>query len=191
MKVLVVIGHQNQGSYCHALAAAAVEEASSAGHEVIFHDLYAENFDPILTHGEITGETESDPVATRHCEELLSADVIVVVHPNWWGQPPAILKGWVDRVFQNGKVYEFGEKGQVIGHLAGKAVRVLTTSNTPRDVELAVYGDPLQNLWETCIFQLCGVENFKRRNFESIIMSTQEEREKWLAEVRETVKEVC
>ena len=187
MKVQIVIGHQNQGSYCHALAEAAVDEARGAGHEVIFHDLYADNFDPILTHGEITGEAQPDPVAERHCRELLAADVIVVVHPNWWGQPPAMLKGWVDRVFQNGKVYQFGEDGQVIGHLAGKAVRVFTTSNTPRDVELEVYGDPLQNLWETCVFQLCGVENFKRRNFESIIMSSQEEREQWLAEVRETI----
>ena len=46
MKVLVVIGHQHQGSYCHALAGAAVEEAQAAGHEVVFHDLYAEDFDP-------------------------------------------------------------------------------------------------------------------------------------------------
>ncbi len=190
MNVLVVIGHQHPGSYCHALARAAEEEARDAGHEVVFHDLYAECFDPILTPEEITGEVELDPVVRRHCRELLAADVIVVVHPNWWGQPPAILKGWIDRVFRQGTVYQFGENGELIGHLAGKAVRVFTTSNTPRDVEQEVYGDPLQNLWETCVFRLCGVEDFQRRNFESIIVSSQEERRQWLEELRETVKKL-
>ena len=190
MKVLVVIAHQQQGSFCHALAAAVVEEVETAGHEVVFHDLYDENFDPILTHEEIDGRVELDPVVSRHCDELLAADLIVVVHPNWWGQPPAILKGWIDRVFRQGTIYQFGENGQIIGHLAGKAVLVFTTSNTPRDVELEVYGDPLQNLWETCIFGLCGVTNLMRRNFESIIISSQEEREQWLAELRETVKKL-
>lgn len=188
MKVLVVIGHQHPGSYCHALASAAVEEAKAAGHEVVFHDLYAENFDPILTHEELAGESELDPVVKQHCDELLAADVIVIVHPNWWGQPPAMLKGWIDRVFRQGTIYQFGEEGKVISQIAGKTALVFTTSNTPRDVELEVYGDPLQNLWETCVFGLCGVENFQRRNFESIIMSSQEEREQWLAELRKTVK---
>lgn len=188
MKVLVVIGHQHQGSYCHALAEAAVEEARAAGHEVVFHDLYAENFDPILTQDEIAGDAELDPVVSRHCDELLAADVIVIVHPNWWGQPPAMLKGWVDRVFRQGTIYQFSKDG-VDSKIAGKTALVFTTSNTPRDIELDVYGDPLQNLWETCIFGLCGITNFTRKNFESIIMSSQEEREGWLAELRETVKE--
>ena len=187
MKVLVVIGHQHQGSYCHALAGAAVEEAQAAGHEVVFHDLYAENFDPILTHDEIEGDGGLDAVIRQHCDELLAADRIVIVHPNWWGQPPAMLKGWVDRVFRQGTIYQFSEKG-VDSKIAGKMALVFTTSNTPRDVELEVYGDPLQNLWETCIFGLCGITDFTRRNFESIIMSTHEQRVQWLAEVRETVK---
>lgn len=187
MKVLVIIGHQHQGSFCHALAAAAVEEAEAAGHEVVFHDLYAENFDPILPQGEIAGDEGLDPVVRQHCDELLAADMIVIVHPNWWGQPPAILKGWVDRVFRQGTIYRFGEGG-VDSEIAGSAALVFTTSNTPRDVELKAFGDPLQNLWENCIFGLCGISNFTRRNFESVIMSTLEERKQWLVDLRETVR---
>ena len=111
-----------------------------------------------------------------------------MVHPNWWAMPPAILKGWVDRVFRQGVVYEFGPNG-VIQHLAGRTALVFTTSNTPRDDELKLYGDPLENLWKTCIFGLCGVQDFCRRNFESIIMSTPQERAGWLAEVRKLVQE--
>jgi putative NADPH-quinone reductase len=188
MKVLVVIGHQNPGSYCHAIAAAAVEELKAAGHEVVFHDLYQERFDPILPHAEVPKDAVPAPEIARHCAELREADGFVVVHPNWWGQPPAMLKGWIDRVFRQGVVYEFGEDGSVTGHLAGKTAVVLTTSNTPRDAELELFGDPLQNLWERCIFGFCGVEAFERRNFESIVLSTLEQRKAWLEEVRAIVR---
>ena len=187
MKVLVIIGHQHQGSFCHALADAAVEEAEAAGHEVIFHDLYAEKFDPVLPHEEIAGEENLAPEVRRHCDELLGADLIVIVHPNWWGQPPAMLKGWIDRVFRQGTIYRFSENG-VQSEIAGKTALVFTTSNTPRDIELEAYGDPLQNLWQNCIFGLCGITNFTRRNFESVIMSTLEERKQWLTDLRETIR---
>ncbi len=103
--------------------------------------------------------------------------------------PPAILKGWIDRVLCQGVAYEFGEAGAVIGHLEGKRAVVFTTSNTPRDAEMKLFGDPLENLWKNCIFGFCGVEDFHRRNFESIILSTLEERQAWLEEVRRTIRE--
>lgn len=187
MKVIVIIGHQRRGSFCHAIAATAVEQLRSDGHEVIYHDLYEEQFDPLLPHAEIGDEDQIDPVVRRHIDEVLSADGYVVVHPNWWGQPPAILKGWIDRVMRQGSVYRFTARG-VDGFLRGKAALVLTTSNTPREDELRLFGDPLENLWKACIFNFVGVEDFQRRNFESIVLSTLEQRQGWLAEVRQTVK---
>ena len=89
--------------------------------------------------------------------------------------PPAILKGWLDRVLRQGVAYQFGPGG-VEPLLAGRRAVVLTTSNTPRDDELRLFGDPLENLWKACVFHFCGVEDFFRRNFESIILSTPEQR---------------
>ena len=66
---------------------------------------------------------------------------------------------------------------------------MFTTSNTPRDDELRLYGDPLENLWKTCVFGMCGVDDFLRRNFESIIMSTLDQRRAWLEEVRRIVRQ--
>ena len=187
MRILVILGHQKAGSFCHAIAQTAVEVLRAGGHDVVYHDLYAERFDPILLHEEIPKDAPQNPVVRRHCEEVRAADGYVVVHPNWWAQPPAILKGWLDRVFRQGVAYEFGAGGAVIEHLAGKRAVVFTTSNTPRDVELAVFGDPLENLWKTCIFGFCGARDFYRRNFESVVMSTPEQRAKWLAEVRQII----
>ena len=189
MKILVVLGHQNPKSFCRAIADTAVLELRAAGHEVVFHDLYEEGFDPILPHEEVPRNAPLPPIVQKHCDELLWADGYVVVHPNWWAQPPAMLKGWVDRVFRQGLAYGFGPQG-VVGHLKGRSALVITTSNTPRDQEIALYGDPLENLWKTCIFGFCGVEKFRRRNFESIVMSTPEQRQEWLAEVRRLVREL-
>jgi NAD(P)H dehydrogenase (quinone) len=188
MNVYVVIGHQRQGSYCHAIAAAAVEELRAAGHEVVCHDLYAERFDPILPDEEIPKGAALDPVIEQHCRELAAADGYVVVHPNWWAMPPAILKGWLDRVWRQGVVYQFSPDG-VDPLLRGKRAVVFTTSNTPREDELRLFGDPLENLWKACVFQFCGVDNFLRRNFEPIILSTPEQRQTWLQEVRSIVRE--
>ncbi len=188
MNVLVILANQHQGSFCHAIAAAATETLQASGHEVVFHDLYAEGFDPVLPHEEIPKTAPLPPVIQQHCQEVRQADGYVIVHPNWWAMPPAILKGWIDRVFRQGVAYEFGPQG-VIEHLQGKSALVFTTSNTPRDEELARFGDPLENLWKTCIFGFCGVQRFCRRNFEPIILSTHPQRTQWLAEVRRLVAE--
>ncbi len=189
MNILVIIGHQRKGSFCHAIAAAAVEELEAGGHQVTYHDLYEERFDPILPHEEIAKGTPKHPTIEQHCRELAAADGYVIVHPNWWGMPPAILKGWIDRVLCQGVAYEFGDQGRVIQHLAGKRAAVFTTSNTPRDMEMELFGDPLENLWKNCIFGFCGVSDFVRRNFESIILSTHEQRTEWLQQVRRIVRE--
>jgi putative NADPH-quinone reductase len=179
MKIFVLIGHQRIGSFCHAIAATAIEELKAAGHEVIYHDLYAEKFDPILYQEEIPRDAEIPPEIKRHIDEVLSADGYLVVHPNWWAMPPAILKGWIDRVIRQGLMYKFGPNG-LEGMLGGRKAVVFTTSNTPREDELRLYGDPLENLWKTCIFGFCGLTDFTRRNFDSVIMSTPEQRDAWI-----------
>ncbi len=188
MKVLVVIGHQAKGSFCHAIAETAIQTLKSAGHEVVYHDLYDEQFDPILPQHEIPKQAELPPAVKQHCDEVLSADGYVIVHPNWWGQLPAVLKGWIDRVFRQGVAYEFAAGGAINGFLKGKTAQVFTTSNTPRDVELQWFGDPLENWWKICVFDFCGLSDFERRNFESMVMSTPEQRQTWLSEVQEIVR---
>ena len=194
MKVLVVLGHPQPGSFNHAIARTAVTALEKNGHEVIFRDLYAERFDPVLPDEEIPDEAALDPVIRRHGAELAEADGIIVVHPNWWGQPPAVLKGWIDRVFRPGVAYSFLEgdngEGVPVGLLRARAALVLNTANTPEERELKVFGDPLERLWKACIFDLCGVEAFHRRMFRVIVMSTPEQRLAWLREVEDLVSRV-
>jgi len=188
-RLSVILAHPRQGSFNHAIAATAVQKLEAQGHEVWFHDLYQEDFDPVLLAPELERQANLNPDLAQHCEEIAQADGIVIVHPNWWGQPPAILKGWVDRVLRPELAYRFqeGDAGDGVpeGLLQAKAAVVFTTSNTPVARELAVFGDPLETLWKNCIFGLCGVPLFFRKNFAVVVTSTAAQRQAWLEEVRE------
>ncbi len=137
------------------------------------------------------GRPRCPPEIHRHCREIAEADGIVIVHPNWWGQPPAILKGWVDRVIRPGVAYEFleGDKGEGVpkGLLKARAALVFNTSNTPEERERDVFADPLETLWKNCVFGLCGVGNFYRKMFCVVVTSSANERTRWLEEVEDTV----
>jgi putative NADPH-quinone reductase len=191
VKVSVILAHPYPGSFNHAIAETVLRTLAANGHTVLFHDLYVERFDPVLPYEEIQRDAELDPVVTQHCEEIAATDGIVIVHPDWWGQPPAILKGWVDRVLRPGVAYRFleGDKGEGIpvGLLHAKAAIVFNTSNTPPEREQAAFGDPLERLWRDCIFAFCGVPEFHRRMFSVVVTSTEKEREGWFGEVGEMV----
>lgn len=194
MNISVILAHPDKNSFNHAIAQTVVGEIESHGNKVWFHDLYQENFDPILLAPEIARDAILSPEIKAHCNEISSAEGIVIIHPNWWGQPPAILKGWIDRVIRPGVAYEFiGEdsgEGIPNGLLKAKFALVINTSNTPSERENKVFGDPLESLWKNCAFELCGVKNFYSRMFNIIVVSSQKDRENWLAESKEIVKKV-
>jgi putative NADPH-quinone reductase len=191
MNISVILAHPNKQSFNHVIAETAIKQLQRNGHEVIFHDLYYEKFDPILHLNEIQDKAPLPKKIEIHCKEIGSADGIIIIHPNWWGQPPAILKGWVDRVMRPGVAYKFleGDKGEGIpvGLLKAKAAIVFNTANTPPKREQEVFGDPLQLLWKNCLFDLCGVPSFYREMFTVVVTSTYEKRLGWVRKVQEII----
>ena len=191
MKISVILGHPKRGSFNHAIAGTVVRTLKTNGHEVAFHDLYQEAFDPVLPDVELPKGAVVPTLIMRHCDEIAAADGIVIVHPNWWGQPPAIVKGWIDRVIRPGVAYEFKEgdsgEGIPVGLLRAKSALIFNTSNTEAQREQEVFGDPLERIWKDCIFGLCGVKHVLRRTFSVMVLSTEQQREAWLDEVRATV----
>jgi NAD(P)H dehydrogenase (quinone) len=191
MNVMIILAHPKQGSFNHAMAKAAIQALQQNGHQAVFHDLYQESFDPILRFEEIPREAPLDPIIQRHCQEIASAEGIIMVHPNWWGMPPAILKGWVDRIIRPGVAYEFleGDSGEGVprGLLRIRQAIVFNTANTDPAREQSNFGDPLETIWKNCIFGLCGVAKFHRRTFSVVVSSTPEERRDWLYEVKSTI----
>jgi len=187
MKVLIVLAHPDQNSFNHAIADTCLKRLSDNGYDIIFHDLYQEEFDPLLDKNEIPKDGKVDDMIEWYCAELTDCDGIIIVHPNWWGQPPAILKGWIDRVFRPGIAYEFEDgdlgEGIPVGLLRAETALVFNTSNTNADREYTVFKDPLELIWNNCIFDLCGVRRFERRMFRIIVTSDADQRKAWLDEV--------
>ena len=107
MLALIVVANPSPQSLSHAMASAAERVLVARGYEIAYHDLYAEHFDPVQPTGEGGNVGSSNVLVEQHCSELARADLILVFHPNWWGQPPAILKGWIDRVFRLNTAYAY------------------------------------------------------------------------------------
>ena len=144
MQISVILAHPDTKSFNLAIAQTVGAAIEVNGHRVFFHDLYQEKFDPLLHTEEISKDTNLPAKIKQHCEEIAAVDGIVIVHPNWWGQPPAVLKGWVDRVIRPGIAYEFreGDSGEGVpkGLLKAKAALVFNTSNTETQREKNVFG---------------------------------------------------
>ena len=191
MNILIILGHPDATSFNHAIAETCAARLKQNGHQVIFHDLYKENFDPIINTAEIPKYGEIDDVIQQHCDDLVKSDGIIIIHPNWWGQPPAILKGWIDRVIRPGVAYEFAEgdngEGTPIGLLKAQVGLVINTSNTSEFRENTIFKDPLETIWKNCIFDFCGVPKFERKMFRIVVTSTLEERQAWLHEVENMI----
>jgi putative NADPH-quinone reductase len=191
MEISVILAHPDQRSFNHAIAQTAYRTLERGGHTVYFHDLYEEGFDPLLTVAELNPKGQLPVELTGYCEELQRSEGLVIVHPNWWGQPPAALKGWIDRVLRPGVAYEFqagdGGEGVPVGLLRAKTAVVFNTSNTPPEREMLEFCDPLDKLWKKCIFGFCGVTNVVRETFSVVIASTPELRAKWLGRVEQIV----
>jgi len=194
MQVLVVLAHPNEHSFNHAIARTVCETLKVNNHQVTFLDLYKEGFDPLLPASEFSKDTVLNQTIEHHCQILSGADGIVIVHPDWWGMPPAILTGWIDRVFRPGRAYRFveGDSGEGIpeGLLKARAAVVLNTSNTKEMREMLVFGDPLERIWKGCIFKLCRVHRVYRKMFRVIVTSTHEQRVAWLEETRGIINEI-
>ncbi len=194
-QALVVLAHPDPQSFNHALARAVCAGLSAGGMEVRFHDLHAEGFDPVLTAVEARGKATADPLIQRHISELRTADVLAAIHPNCWGAPPAMMKGWMDRVFAPGAAYAFAkgeDKGDAPeGLLKARRALVLNTSNTTAEREALVFGDPLQRIWADCLLAYCGIPQVDRRVFRVIAASREDERSTWLAEAEEAARQAA
>lgn len=135
MKHLVVYAHPNPESLNHSILETAVHALKKNGHEVVVRDLYALDFQPVLkpedTAAMKAGNTPND-IKTEQ-EFITDADVITFIYPIWWTGLPAILKGYVDRVFAFGFAYSAGEEG-IIKLLKGKKGFIINTHGTPNEV---------------------------------------------------------
>ena len=180
MTALLVICNPLRTSFNHEIARRITTVLEKDHHTVVTVNLYTEIFDPVLHEAEILQRFSFDPNVQRYSRNLEEAHGVVIVHPDWWGQPPALLKGWVDRVFRPGIAFEYeGEEFMTrrpIPLLLGKKAQVFCT--TDRDVTIEAH--PLETIWRNHIFGFCGIEDVRFHLLWEVHKKKPSERLGWL-----------
>jgi NAD(P)H dehydrogenase (quinone) len=190
MKHALIIAHPNPESFTHSVAQAYAEAARALGHQVLERDLYEIGFDPCLKREEVPSDTgyRIAPDAAAERERLADADVFAFFYPWWFNAPPAILKGYVDRIFSTGFGYE-PVFGGTEPKLSGRRLISFSSSGAPdRWVRETGALNALMSLLDRHLSSVCGLTLVDHIHVGGIVMNiTQEAVDDMLAEVREAV----
>jgi len=159
VKTYVVYCHPLESSYIASVRARVLAGLEAAGHEVRVTDLYAEGFRPELSAWERTHHLdppETKPEITQYAENLRWCDTLVFVYPTWWSGQPAMLKGWIDRVWVAGVAYNLPPGGNRIRPLLGNIRRlvVVTTHGSSKWIN-ALQGEGGKRVISRALRVLC------------------------------------
>jgi NAD(P)H dehydrogenase (quinone) len=189
MNYLVVYGHFSPTSFNHALLEI-LTGALGTAHNVKVRDLYALNFNPVLTGGDMEAlEKGTPPTDIRVEQDLVRwADVLIFIYPIWWSSMPAILKGYIDRVFSFGFAYTVDETGPR-GLLGDKKVYIVNTTGADEETN-SQHGvfQSMHNLTDIGIFQFCGMEIAGHNYFTAVPYVTDDERRVMISKFRSAVE---
>ncbi|WP_433707902.1 NAD(P)H-dependent oxidoreductase [Paenibacillus illinoisensis] len=189
MKHLIVYAHPHADSFNRAILNTAVEALEAQGHEVVVRDLYALEFQPVLSAADTAsmraGQNPQDIVTEQ--KFITDADAITFIYPIWWTGLPAILKGYVDRVFAYGFAYASGEAG-IEKLLTGKKGLIINTHGTPSDIydQIGMTAG-MKMTSDVGIFDFVGIESVDHLFFGSIGYLDDAAYQSMLEQVKQTV----
>lgn len=211
MKVLIVYAHHEPKSFNAALLQRSVDTLAALGHEVQVSDLYAMKFNPIAGEADFKRrrfpdalqydreqkyahehEAFADDIQTE-LDKLLWCEFLILQFPLWWFSVPAIMKGWIDRVFVNGVVYGKGRRMDNGGLRGRRAMMTITTGCYPEMVAPAgLLGDLHVNLWHlnSGTLAYAGFEVLPPFTAWSIHYTTDEQRKKYLDDYARRLEQI-
>jgi NAD(P)H dehydrogenase (quinone) len=188
---LIILAHPNAASFNAAIRAEAEAELRRLGSQVRVHDLYAMGFQPALTAADFAalarGEQPDDVQPLQ--ADITWADLLILIYPTWWGGTPAMLKGYIDRVFAQN--FAYGERGgKMIGLLAGKRALIFQTTGES-GAQLAAEGttEATAQIMGGATLAFCGVKILCHEYFFAVETATDAERQGMLAQVRARIRE--
>jgi NAD(P)H dehydrogenase (quinone) len=141
-RLLAILAHPKSDSFCKSLFQKGLDTFKFLGFELDVIDLYQGDFPPVMPLEELQRGGSFETAIQDYAHKLQAADGLFIVHPDWWGGPPAILKGWLDRVLRPGVAYDYEgeefEDKEKVGLLGGKKAYVVVTTDqaAPKAVKL-------------------------------------------------------
>lgn len=168
MRTLIILGHPDKNSFTARLADAYEQGAKEKGGDVMRINLIDLKFDPILRNGYNRSQLlEADLVEAQRL--IKWANHLVFIFPVWWSAPPALLKGFIDRVFLPGFAFKFRENSSGWDKLlTGRSSRMILTSDAPVAWLYLNYFHPAVNMMKKATLEFCGISPVSITSFGSI-----------------------
>jgi NAD(P)H dehydrogenase (quinone) len=183
--ILIINAHPDKESFCFALAESYKMGADKASSNVKLVHLIDLKFNPILTFG-YRKISELEPDLVQIQSDILWANHLVFVYPNWWATFPALLKGFIDRVFVPGFAFKYRENSPFWDKLLkGKTARLIVTMDTPKWYYWFINISPGHNAMRIGVLGFCGVKPVKITVFSGVRSSNDDQRKKWLEQVKQ------
>lgn len=187
---LIIAAHPSPKSFNHAVVETYASAVIERAHRVERRDLYAGNFNPILSARDLVAVSRGKPAKDIRDEQaaVRRADVLTLISPLWWSGFPAVLKGYFDRVFSAGFAYVI-KKGQYVPRLSGiKGVIITTTGATMKELQSDGTIRALRTIYDEGLMEFCGIEMLRHLYLSGIGPDmSQTDAEKRLASVRRFV----
>jgi NAD(P)H dehydrogenase (quinone) len=183
MKIFVLLGHPDAGSFNGRIADRYVEAAVKAGHEVRVQKLGELRFDPILHQGYKTIQPlEPDLLISQ--QHLLWCEKWVIIYPLWWGSLPALLKGFLDRILLPGFAFKYHEKDPFWDKfLSGRKAEVINTCDSPSIWVWLVNRSSDKRALVTATLKFCGIKPVRFTRIGRLRYLSEKQRERWLEKI--------
>ena len=191
MKYLIVYTHPNPASFNNAILATISEELKKGNKNFEVRDLYKLHFNPILSTDDLVAiqNGEVPPDIKKEQNYILSADAVIFIYPIWWSSMPAMLKGYIDRVFSLKFAYDITADG-VIGLLKGKKAFIVSTTGASKEDYEKMGAFKMMNMsMDMAIFQFSGMEVIGHKYFSAVPYVSGQDRKQMLEELRLLVRE--
>ena len=189
-KILIINGHPDTDSFCMALHQSYKKGSLDSGKEIKELILSELVFNPILMYG-YRKRTELEPDLLDAFEKIKWADHIVWIYPTWWASVPALLKGFIDRLFLPGFTFEYQDNSPFPKKLlTGKTSEIISTMDSPIWYYKWIVGDIGGKLIRKNVGAFCGIKN-KRTTYLAVVKtSTPEKRSQWLERIELMAKKM-
>jgi len=191
MNTLIIYANYKEPSFNSAIRDILGEEFNKNGHEVVVRDLYNIKFNPVLSRKDLESIDQNIyPVQiTQEQKYIKRADLIAFVYPIWWSGMPAMLKGYIERVFLEGFAFKT-ENGKATPQLTDKKVMLFNTTGSTEFFNTQKQLDALREITEKCIFEFCGMEVMHHKYFKAIADVDDKTRQSYLDEIREIASNI-
>ncbi|HPG33874.1 MAG: NAD(P)H-dependent oxidoreductase [Lentimicrobiaceae bacterium] len=182
-KILIIIGHPVKDTFSDLLRTSYLKGATESGAEIRQILLRKLSFDLNFSEG-YRGNQQLEPDLQKAQEDILWADHLVIIYPNWWSTFPALLKGFIDRTFLPGFAFRY-RKGSLLWDklLTGKTARLIITMDTPPWYYWLVYRRPGHNAMKRGILEFCGIRPVRITTLGPVKLSSEKKRANWLRKV--------